>query len=323
MGIQKALDAHLDLIEWFPTDKGEGWADWFLSTATGSNKVTAQGLHLMLSHELGLMETVYVNRDMCDVIEAAAASMPDIPLQFDNLFWQNAFVYFERPIVHQYAVAEGDPGPLRTRAISWRQDRIGDSRYKTDNLLWGYDPKMPTQPGISHLTYIDTEDQFPDAYEVVRTHLFPYDMSGWAYGTKWITVPHGQHDTSLKVDEGLAQQRKLLLAVNLLASQYVALVSGQRATRAGLRREQRMSFTRPTFGQIQVVTLRRASQPRPPKEEGESDFEYSHRFKVRGHWRHQWYPSREEHELKWIDPFIKGPEDKPLIIKDRIWNVAR
>lgn len=45
----------------------------------------------------------------------------------------------------------------------------------------------------------------------------------------------------------------------------------------------------------------------------ESDVEWSHRWLVRGHIRNQWIPSRKVHELKWIDPYIKGPEDKPFI----------
>ncbi len=31
-----------------------------------------------------------------------------------------------------------------------------------------------------------------------------------------------------------------------------------------------------------------------------------HQFKVRGHWRNQWYPSTQTHQLKYIHPFIKG-----------------
>ena len=40
--------------------------------------------------------------------------------------------------------------------------------------------------------------------------------------------------------------------------------------------------------------------------------EYYHRWLVRGHIRHQWHPSTKTHEVIWIDPYVKGPEDKPF-----------
>jgi len=56
------------------------------------------------------------------------------------------------------------------------------------------------------------------------------------------------------------------------------------------------------------------------------DFEYSHRFEVMGHWRTLPNPQsvgkdRDGEPVKgytWIAPYIKGPENKPLIKKTRI-----
>lgn len=47
--------------------------------------------------------------------------------------------------------------------------------------------------------------------------------------------------------------------------------------------------------------------------------EYSHRFVVSGHWRNQPYGSKKDRYYRqiWIAPFVKGPEDKPLVIKKR------
>ena len=39
---------------------------------------------------------------------------------------------------------------------------------------------------------------------------------------------------------------------------------------------------------------------------------WSHRWIVRGHYRAQWYPSKQAHEVKWIAPHMKGPADKPV-----------
>jgi len=34
-------------------------------------------------------------------------------------------------------------------------------------------------------------------------------------------------------------------------------------------------------------------------------------------WRNQWYPSLSQHRQKWISPYVKGPEDKPLVVRPR------
>lgn len=50
---------------------------------------------------------------------------------------------------------------------------------------------------------------------------------------------------------------------------------------------------------------------------------YDHRFIVRGFWRDQpCGPNHSERRRQWIPPFIKGPKDAPLIIKDTV-NVWR
>lgn len=51
---------------------------------------------------------------------------------------------------------------------------------------------------------------------------------------------------------------------------------------------------------------------------GESTRNYSHRWVVRGHWRHQWYPSIQRHKPIYITNYIAGPEDAPIMMRDRI-----
>ena len=49
--------------------------------------------------------------------------------------------------------------------------------------------------------------------------------------------------------------------------------------------------------------------------------EWSRRWFVRGHWRDQPYgPGMSLRRLKWIDPYIKGPSDKPLDVRPTIWE---
>lgn len=52
--------------------------------------------------------------------------------------------------------------------------------------------------------------------------------------------------------------------------------------------------------------------------------EWSKRWIVRGHWRLQPYgPERRLRRMRWIDPYVKGPDDKPLDTRATIWTANR
>jgi hypothetical protein len=60
------------------------------------------------------------------------------------------------------------------------------------------------------------------------------------------------------------------------------------------------------------------------RQEPESEANYSHRFIVSGHWRNQWYASGQVHRQIWISPYVKGPEDQPLVVRPRrVFSLVR
>ena len=63
---------------------------------------------------------------------------------------------------------------------------------------------------------------------------------------------------------------------------------------------------------VNVIELRRRSPHATSAAQESMDVEWSHQWLVRGHWRRQWYPKREMHQMIYITPYVKGPEDKPL-----------
>lgn len=86
---------------------------------------------------------------------------------------------------------------------------------------------------------------------------------------------------------------------------------GQRraAQRAGL-----------TAQEVTVIRLRRRKS-RPADSAG--DVDWSCQWIVRGHWRKQWYPKQREHRQRYVAPYIKGPQDKPLRVTDRAVEFIR
>ncbi|ELB86009.1 hypothetical protein Rwratislav_47115 [Rhodococcus wratislaviensis IFP 2016] len=49
---------------------------------------------------------------------------------------------------------------------------------------------------------------------------------------------------------------------------------------------------------------------------------YTHRWVVRGHWRRQWYPSLQRHVPIWITDYIAGPDDTPIVVRDKVTMVG-
>lgn len=45
---------------------------------------------------------------------------------------------------------------------------------------------------------------------------------------------------------------------------------------------------------------------------------HTHGWMVRGHWRRQWYPSLLRHVPIWITDYIAGPDDAPIVVRDKV-----
>ncbi|MGC4151481.1 MAG: hypothetical protein QM628_00185 [Propionicimonas sp.] len=67
---------------------------------------------------------------------------------------------------------------------------------------------------------------------------------------------------------------------------------------------------------VTLVDLRRIR--RRPIPAGDGSHELHHRFMVRGHWRQQYHPSDRSHRLRWIAPYMKGPDGAPLLLTDQV-----
>lgn len=110
------------------------------------------------------------------------------------------------------------------------------------------------------------------------------------------------------------------IALNIIARQTVGEVTKMAPPRASRKRARRWDKEGPER-YISLITLRhkKAKHNEEPKE-----VPWSHRWVVSGFWRRQWYPSDKVHRWKYIHEYVKGPEDKPLIIRERrVFNLVR
>jgi hypothetical protein len=73
---------------------------------------------------------------------------------------------------------------------------------------------------------------------------------------------------------------------------------------------------------VAVVLLRRAARDNVRAEAADAGrVEWKHQWWVSAHYRAQWYPSKQAHEVIWIAPHLKGPADAPFA--DRVYAVKR
>jgi hypothetical protein len=71
---------------------------------------------------------------------------------------------------------------------------------------------------------------------------------------------------------------------------------------------------------VRIVRLRRAASAGGGGQRGR---DWQHRWVVRMHRVHQWYPSQQRHKVIYRGPYIKGPDDKPLLDGDVVTALVR
>ncbi|ONI71127.1 hypothetical protein ALI144C_52335 [Actinosynnema sp. ALI-1.44] len=156
----------------------------------------------------------------------------------------------------------------------------------------------------------------PHGYEwCALTPMEFTEMEGWPDGVS-------EAESSADTDARIALQRTIL-ATWLLMGQTLVRSEPMTAPRAARRRIERLDpALDPTVCYIDLRRARTEPSDRPDDDFGKGTREYRHRWIVRGHWRNQYYPSRNDHRPIRIDPHLAGPEDKPLLGGERV-NVLR
>jgi hypothetical protein len=274
----------------------DGNADWLdavspLRTPTdddrrrGAAEVAAEQSKLIV--EAG---TWSVTADMVALVNHASKLMPFETVERFDVPCPNGFVYLEEPAFSTTGSDTGEnPDGLKVphRAFHWYE--------------------IPG--GLNVVTYQGREDfvegeERPSADDM---RILPRLRSGvefdWLFG--------GPDWTEYSV-------ARWLKALWTISGQRISEASDIRPDRPRLRRAQRVGLLEPT---VRVISLRRSEHT--PRDSSDAPVDWSHRWIVSGHWRNQWRPSVQQHRLQWIDDHVKGPDDKPLVLKPTVMHVHR
>lgn len=324
---ERALEDQLDLINLLKTNDARlrAMLNVWTSDARGAmGRVQMEGRgdvgeayrqHLLESANTA--ETVWVTEEMGELLKVAAETLPPHELHPSDVPMPRGFARFEKPIVVPVWVSDEQGWvDVPILAVMWTERmvrRSGVGKVPGVEATWWVDPRG---------TYMGVET----GNDVPRWCLDT--ESGWSYGKDWTEHRHTRDTDDPPLPDDAPQDvhtwdARHLLSLWMLMKQRVAGATRVEASRSLRRRAVRTS---PDFGVITVVDLRRQvvrDPDAPETEPGEGPPEWSHRWIVSGHWRRQYYPSDGVHRPIWIAPFVKGPEDAPLILKDRVYRLVR
>ncbi len=116
--------------------------------------------------------------------------------------------------------------------------------------------------------------------------------------------------------------KRLIYTYFLIMSQTLTAKAPEKGDRAQRRRLERENLP----SEVLVIQFRKTRYTSADKGEATA-VNWSHRWIVGGHWR--WQPYKDPAsggEIKkriWISPYVKGPDDKPLKTKERVYVLAK
>lgn len=108
-------------------------------------------------------------------------------------------------------------------------------------------------------------------------------------------------------------------ALEILLQQKIAVLHEEQPNRQFRKKAKQLGIRDDET--VRVLRLRPIERDDGTEMDAESARQYRHRWLVRGHIRNQWFPSRQQHELVWIDPHQKGPDGAPF--KETVRHVIR
>lgn len=315
-GWSRALDLQMDQLKWQSSKFGEAYTISFfeeLLTKQAPYGAERSEFHALLEAKqldynvrtsLHRGDTIFVTSDMLHILLQAANDLPsDATIDLHKLITPIGFAVFEEPL---HGRDKNDLN-IGVSAILWHETRSReDPDYKAVAVYFFTDTNDALDDFNKHHRELLNDLNIPIP-PLSLCHFFPIKDGA--------TLPEGTEPGS----EIVSAVMKLFWSMQLLAQQRIGepiRMNPDRATRKRFQREWPDSPQR----MITLITLRRKSV----KKDGEEPqkIPWSRRWVVKGHWRRQ--PDKNGWHWTYIYEYVKGPEDKPLIITERrVFNFRR
>jgi len=312
-----ALDKQLDGWLFYNSDKGQAYLTGYTESVEAAYEQdrldgTTRTMARILPQVLWQSDPIYVTSEMCDLLDAAWPSFQPEALTREDLLVPAGFVWLARPVF----TIDVRGNRMAHRALAWYSVQATNTK----------------RDGLVLYTFADPEDR-DDYWEPGGrgSGLFGSApavgfMTALWYGEGWdseiATTDTRSGDEEIDAEMAKVandEMARFTMALWRLLNQRIAVGLKRPPSRATRRRFARASKAEPKY--ITVVTLRR---PKNLGEDGDHHpVNWSHRWLVSGHWRWQPYKDGTVKQV-WISPYIKGPDDAPLVIRGaRVFRLAR
>ncbi|HYQ84111.1 MAG TPA: hypothetical protein VEP28_08935 [Rubrobacter sp.] len=259
---------------------------------------------------IGQAEPIFITREMEDLTRSAMQSFnPGEEVRPSDFFLRNGMALLEK----QYLAKDAAGFDTGWRAVTWRYVELPVEEVGVEN--------SPSLEIILWWEVAEDDEWNMEHPEQVKAARQMYESWGMRWAIMHATLVPLSYMSDLRhmSQEGDPEATWLTFVrvFNRLMQERIVLKTRMRPHRAIRRAASRLGLEE--VKDIVVCELRRARPRGYEWPETEQEVHYSHRFLVQGHWRNQWYPSEGRHKQKWISPYIKGPEDKPFVDKQRVW----
>ena len=270
------------------------------------------------------MGEVFIARpNMCQLMDGIWSSMPEQSLLRSDLPAESGILFFDQPI----SLSNEHP-PIS--GVTWCAASLRhnpNAKYPQVHELDKDSGNLELGSGMWLAFFVDTKSPGVVEHVVSRRgstvsqakswlnscpRILLYDIRMYRFGE----APCQYNETAFGMVSERSPMAARMQAFFALCKQELPAIERYDPTAKELKLMRRMDLRTRV---ISVIMLRRRSG----QGHRDTEVEWSHRWLVRGHWRNQWYSSEQTHRLIYINPHIKGPEDKPLVIHDKVNILGR
>lgn len=263
----------------------------------GMSYYTGSANARLMEESIKVAEMFWVSPTFLPLLINAADSLP-LDAKFSEIppLPSDGLLVFDAPDGWSFD-EDGDPDP-EVAAISWLSAEIESAKDGT------------TETGV----YADSYACFGGTWVDLRSF-------SWRSGdTVSLSKSYADRFDSSSVNR-LQRDRRILGAfAHLITQEFITDAKAESMPRPVERRSARQRVP----STVRVVRLRQLAESERKGSLTGSEVEYSHQWLVSGHWRNQpCGTGRHERKLIWVNPYVKGPSDKPLVLKDTVKALVR
>jgi hypothetical protein len=261
-----------------------------------------------LANYLPQCPTYFVTADMTAIAKGAAPSLPVSGLDVTVLPSESGFMVFDAPVAHA-AFADGD---MPVAAIAW--EAYSNLAHDAADIPGCICPEEDIDPNCRGAGAAEGVELIP--LTVHSGQLIPLGKHDWSLASP----DRSDDDEAANPEEPFRpvnnapdlDSYKPFFAAWVLMQQSITQCERTQPDRAQRKLCARLALP----SDVVIVRLRRIDFPE--REPSGELVPWSHRWLVGGHWRQQFYPSDKTNRPIWINPYVKGPKEKPLVVKEKV-----